>query len=274
MKPARGMPASLLIVVAVAAASSVAAWLWWTGAQPQPVRIAGAGAALPRAEAAAEFILPEALEAARAEAQRQDVRALLVHRRGHRVFEYFSAEHDGGALLDGGALAAAVFTLALHEPGQEAGADAAQAAALVSERLWRPLRAGDARLISAVAAGGRRCCIQARLDDWMRVGDLLLGQGAYLGERIVTADAVRALLAEHPPPVVQADEPLLARDGTGFDLAPGVRLWLAPRRNLAVLVWTDAQGARDTLLPNLILRGLADAAPAIEGAIGDLVPGH
>jgi hypothetical protein len=51
-------------------------------------------------------------------------------------------------------------------------------------------------------------------------------------------------------------------------------LWLAPRRQLAVLVWADAEVARDTLLPNVILRGLNDAAPAIDAGIGDIVPGH
>jgi hypothetical protein len=72
----------------------------------------------------------------------------------------------------------------------------------------------------------------------------------------------------------QGEEPLLARDGLWFDLQPGVRLWLAPRRALAVLVWADAGEARDTLIPNIVLRGLNDQAPAIGGDVSDLVPGH
>ena len=51
------------------------------------------------------------------------------------------------------------------------------------------------------------------------------------------------------------------------------RLWLAPRRNIAILVWADDDTAHDTLLPNIILRGLNDVSPAI-GGIEDLVPGH
>ena len=116
--------------------------------------------------------------------------------------------------------------------------------------------------------------MRAELDDWMRAGDLLLGQGAYRGERIVAADATRQLLAAHAPAPSLGDEPLLARDGTAFDLAPDVRLWLAPRRGLAILVWGTPEQARDTLLPNLILRGLNDVAPAIGGDISDIVPGH
>jgi hypothetical protein len=146
------------------------------------------------------------------------------------------------------------------------------AANLVSERIWLPLRAGDAQL-SLVARAGRRCCIEARLDDWLRAGDLLLGGGAYLGERFLSADAVRALLAGRELQW-QGDEPLLAQDGLAFDLSREQRLWLAPRRQLAILVWADADVARDTLLPNIILRGLNDAAPAIGGGISDIVPGH
>lgn len=266
MMPARYRWPLLAILLAAGAGML---WLWW---QPAPgVRIAGAGEALPRAGAEAEFILPEALAAAREEAARQGARALIVHRRGHRVFEHFAAGRSGITQVPGGELGAAVLQLALQEP--ESPADLAAAAALVSERLWLPLRGGDAFLI---ADGGnvRQCCIRAALDDWMRVGDLLLGTGAYRGERIVSADAVRQLLAAHVPAPARGDEPLLARDGTAFDLAPELRLWLAPRRSLAILVWGANDQARDTLLPNLILRGLNDPAPAIGGDIGDMVPGH
>src|SRR5690606_41374679 len=102
-----------------------------------------------------------------------------------------------------------------------------------------------------------QCCIEAQIDDWMRVGDLLNGHGAYLGERIVSADDARQLLAGHEM-VWRGDEPLLARDGTAFDLQDGVRLWLAPRRARTVLVGTDKEHAGDTLLANLLLRGLND----------------
>lgn len=255
-------------VVAVLVAA-LAGWLLLT--RQAAVRIAGVNSALPRSAPEAEFVLPAALQAARDEAVRSDVRALLVHRRGHRLFDYFAEGTAGDTKVDGGALAGVVFGLALQEPGQSGGQDPAVIAGLVSERLWVPLRAADAWL--SRPQDDPRCCIRARLDDWMRVGDLLLGTGAYLGERFVPADAVRALLAGRAPDS-QGDEPFLARDGVTFDLQKGVRLWLAPRRQLAILVWADAGVARDTLIPNIILRGLNDAAPAIGGGIGDIVPGH
>jgi hypothetical protein len=244
---------------------------WLRRSDLPSVPIAGEPAALARAEAQSEFILPEALEAAREQAARLGVRALIVHRRGHRVFEHF-ADGDGNVLIDGRELAGAVLELALHEPGQAAALDAPAAAELVSQRLWLPLHAGEAWLSARKDEGPRRCCIRARLDDWMRVGDLLLGQGAYHGERIVAADAARQVLAVHPA-AGEGDEPFLARDPAAFDLADGARLWLAPRRNIAILVWADDDTAHDTLLPNIILRGLNDVSPAI-GGIEDLVPGH
>jgi hypothetical protein len=245
--------------------------LWLLVGAEQRERIAGADAALPRAEPASEFVLPEALQAVTKEAQRRAVHALIVHRRGHRVFEYFHDATAGTAMLDGGALAAAALDLSLADAGGELAL--ATRAGLVSERLWLPLRAGDAWLSGVSAPDGSRCCIEARLDDWLRVGDLLLGGGAYLGERFVAADAVRALLAGRTLHW-QGDEPLLAQDGAAFDLAPGQRLWLAPRRQLAIFVWADTAVARDTLLPNIVLRGLNDPSPAIGGGIGDIVPGH
>lgn len=267
---------SKVLIAGIAAVAAVAAVLalWRPGQQVAALRIAGMAAALPRADAETESVLPAALAAARDEAAKRGVRAFVLHRRGHRVFEHFAAGTDGTVELEGGALGAAVLQLALHEPGQAEGADAATAAALVSERIWLPLRAGDAWLSGDTEPGPRHCCMRARLDDWMRVADLLLGQGAYLGERILSADAVRALLAASAMPAILGDEPLLARDGTAFDLQPGVRLWIAPRRQLAMLVWGDDAVAHDTLLPNIVLRGLNDQAPAIGGSVSDIVPGH
>src|SRR5687768_14457220 len=168
-------------VIVAGAVLAVGAVLLWLAREHTPgVRIAGTDGALPTAAAESEFILPEALAAARDLAARGGVRALIVHRRGHRVFAYFAPGLDGARPMQGGELAAAVLTLASLEPAQAAQADVA--AALVSERLWLPLRAADAWLTGDGAAAPRQCCIEARLDDWTRVGDLLAGLGAYQGE--------------------------------------------------------------------------------------------
>jgi hypothetical protein len=126
----------------------------------------------------------------------------------------------------------------------------------------------------------------ARLDDWMRLGDLLLGQGNYAGQRIASPDWIRQLLARdaegraHPAWLAgqapwQGDEPPVERDTFWFDLGRDLRIWLAPRRGIQVLVWAGGGQVRDTLVPNIILRGLNDQAPSIGGAgLHDLVPGH
>lgn len=248
--------------------------LLWPASRAERVRIAGTGevAALARADAASELVLAEALDAARAEAARRGVKAFIVHRRGHRVFEYFADGVGGGDQVDGAELAAAVLQLALHQP-EDTTADLATAAQLVSERIWLPLRAADAWLVDQPGVHPRRCCIEARLDDWTRVADLLNATGTYHGERVVAADAVRALLAQRPLQWT-GDEPFLARDGAPFDLADGARVWLAPGRGLTMLVWADGAQAQDTLLPNILMRGLNDASPAIGGDLPDLVPGH
>jgi len=248
--------------------------LLWPAPRAERVRIEGTGevAAVARADAASELVLAEALDAARAEAAERGVKAFIVHRRGHRVFEYFADGVSGDRQVDGAQLAAAVLQLALHQP-EDATADLATAAQLVSERIWLPLRAAEAWLVDEAGVHPRRCCIEARLDDWTRVADLLNATGTYHGERVVPADAVRALLAQR---TLQwsGDEPFLARDGAAFDLADGARVWLAPARGLTMLVWADGAQAQDTLLPNILMRGLNDASPAIGGDLPDLVPGH
>jgi len=159
----------------------------------------------------------------------------------------------------------------------------------LSERVWLPLHAQDAALWGSDDKALRvDCCLVAQLDDWMRVGDVLLQQGSFEGERIASPDWIRALLAADPEghrhPVwlrqqqgTAGAEPPAARDTYWFDLGPGLRLWLVPRRALSVLVWTDsAVQARDTEIPNLLIRGLLDQTPAIDAAsaLDQIVPGH
>jgi hypothetical protein len=167
---------------------------------------------------------------------------------------------------------------------QDADGDVART---LSQRVWLPLRAADAWLWGRDDQAVRvDCCMVARLDDWMRLGDLLLGAGSYEGERIASPDWIRLLLAHDAQGVVHpawlaarqpwsGDEPPVERDAYWFDLGRDARMWLAPRRGLQILVWAPGGKARDTLIPNIILRGLNDQAPAISGGgVQDLVPGH
>jgi hypothetical protein len=169
---------------------------------------------------------------------------------------------------------------------RDADGGAAQA---ISQRVWQPLHAQDAALWGQGDATLRvDYNMVAALDDWVRVGDVLLQQGSLHGERIASPDWIRALLAadldgvRHPvwldaQQAWTGAEPPAARDALWFDLGAGVRLWLVPRRGLSVLVWSASKdGARDTELPNLFIRALTDQAPPVgsSSAIDQIVPGH
>lgn len=292
------------------------------------LRIAGEPGGLPRATPVAESVLPAALAEAGEQARRRGLRALVVHRHGHRVHQQFADGIDGTRQVVGGELSAVPFALALGvladhgrvsfdaalqalrdasatQPGwrnpwsrtarqrftlraappllpQDADGDVATT---LAQRVWQPLGAADAWLWGRDDAALRvDCCMVARLDDWMRLADLLLAQGTWAGTRLASPDWIRHLLARdasgHAHPVWlamqapwQGDEPPVERDAYWFDLASDLRIWIAPRRGVQVLVWGG--GARDTLIPNIILRGLADQAPAIGGStLDELVPGH
>lgn len=296
------------------------------------IRLVGEGQGLPRGTAGSESIAPEALTQATDRARDLKLRALIVHRHGHRVLDVFGEGTTGATPVTGGELAPAIFALALSPlvDTRRMGIDAAvqavrqesstysaagwrnpwsagartrfglraapevlrgdgPVAQVLSERVWLPLHAHDAALWGRDDEVLRvDCCIVAQLDDWTRVGDVLLQQGVFEGERIASPDWIRALLASdaegHRHPVwlrqqqpAEGAEPPAARDTFWFDLGPGLRMWLVPRRALSVLVWTvSAAQARDTELPNLLIRGLIDQAPAIDApsALDQIVPGH
>jgi len=332
----------LTVLVALRTAGDIGYWERYTaaladvGAEGQVrlteprLRIAGRPAGLPLATLAAENILPAALQDAQRQGIHAGVWALVVHRHGHRVFEYFERGRSGQLEVTGGELAALPFALAVgvladngrvpferalqavrasaapEQDWRDPWSRAAQArftlhpapalllqdadgdvAGTLSQRVWQPLGAADAWLWGRSDAALRvDCCMVARLDDWMRLGDLLLGLGSREGERIVSTDWMRRLLVRddggHTHPLWlgrqapwRGDEPPAEGDVYWLDLGHDLRLWLAPRRGLAILVWAGGNRAQDTLIPNIILRGLHDQAPPIGGGgLNDLVPGH
>lgn len=170
--------------------------------------------------------------------------------------------------------------------GMVPGTDVAQ---FISMQLWRRLGAGDAWLWGAGQQVRLDCCVQARVGDWIRLGDLMLQQGNWEGERITPPSWVRRLLAApaagapmryrwtHAPETWTGDEPPAARETLWIDLGTEARLWLVPQRGLAVLVWSGygkAQ-ARDTTLPNILIRGIVDMPVSTEEKrLSDMVPGH
>ena len=159
----------------------------------------------------------------------------------------------------------------------------------ISQRVWQPLGAGAAAMWGKGGKLRLDCCFVARVDDWMRIGDLLLQQGQYNGERIASAGWIRELLVGDAGPyrylmwmkgrtAWTGDEPPAARDVVWADLGPDVRLWLLPQRGLAVLHAAQPGSGRstDTTVPNIVIRGIVDqvVSPSSHIPLAEMVPGH
>jgi CubicO group peptidase (beta-lactamase class C family) len=169
----------------------------------------------------------------------------------------------------------------------------------ISERLWKPIGAGDAWLMLDREGGTAHaaCCLSARQGDWMRVAQLLVNDGKYEGEQILPPGWVRSMLApskanprygynvwrgEPFQPGEDASEPYAADDTFVLKGNGGTRLWLVPSMSLSILrVGTEADGRGaerdDSRIPNLIIRGASDYVPkaAKSGSdVSNLVPNH
>jgi CubicO group peptidase (beta-lactamase class C family) len=166
-------------------------------------------------------------------------------------------------------------------------------ASYLSEALWRRIGAGDAWLYLDRAAGSAHadCCMLTRQGDWIRVAELMLGDGNYRGYEIIRPGWVRAMRA---PARANHDygaylrlsaeaaggrQPYLAPDTYAVANDGGNRLWLMPSLQLAVLCTASLpRGADfdDARIPNLIAGAARDFAPPATrpGDLSKLVPGH
>jgi CubicO group peptidase (beta-lactamase class C family) len=166
-------------------------------------------------------------------------------------------------------------------------------ASYLSEALWRRIGASDAWLYLDRPAGAAHadCCMLARQGDWIRVAELLLGDGNYRGYEIIRPGWVQTLRqparANHDygaylrlsAAAAGAREPYAAPDTYAVDNEGGNRLWIIPSLQLAVLC--TASGPRDAdfddaRIPNLIVGGAGDFVPpaARPGGLSKIVPGH
>ena len=168
-------------------------------------------------------------------------------------------------------------------------------ASYLSRTVWRRVGAADAWLWLDRPGGAAHadCCMLAHQGDWIRIAQLLLRDGNYLGEEVIRPGWVTLLraparadpdfgayvrLAGRPVPGV---EPYVADDVFVVEGTGGNRLWLVPSLQIAILC-TGAPVGRDgawsdSRIPNLILRAARDFRPrsARPGAeVSALVPGH
>jgi CubicO group peptidase (beta-lactamase class C family) len=154
--------------------------------------------------------------------------------------------------------------------------------ALLSEGLWKPLGLADAQLAVDHPGGLPRPTIFARARDWLAIGELIDGEGAWRGRRVVSAAWIRAMTtpsALNPnygfftwlgsPPVeartygpfvtfkARHSAPYAAKDIVYLDGYGGERVYVVPSRGL-VIVRTGAtrDDWDDAILPNAVLAGL------------------
>jgi CubicO group peptidase (beta-lactamase class C family) len=243
-----------------------------------------------------------ALDAAAAWAGERDSRALIVWRRGHIVYEKYWGGADFDTVLDLGELNAALAALLLGLAQEDGRIDAQPLlqqkpdpqllvqeleratgqpyAQYLSERLWKRIGAGDARVAP-------ECCLLARQGDWIRLGALLASDGLYDASQVVPSGWISQLLAARYPFELgepydpqRAGEPYATRDVFFLGRLSKNRLWLVPSLGLAVLR-TGEGGAGDAdwddaMIPNLVIRGTRDFRPPSGTPVDlkSLVPNH
>jgi CubicO group peptidase (beta-lactamase class C family) len=181
----------------------------------------------------------------------------------------------------------------------------------ISEKLWKPIGAGDAWLFLDRPGGTAHaeCCLMTAPSDWLRIGELLLNDGVFQGSRVLPTGWVKTMLtpargnrnygfqlwlgspflAERPYSLARrkfanrASESYAADDVFFLDGAGKYRLWLVPSLGLAILRTgvdpPDPTDWDDARIPNLVIRGVRDrpALPSTAGGkvdLSTLVPGH
>lgn len=196
------------------------------------------------------------------------------------------AELAPAARWSGDDIDAEVLGLALAEATSRRYAD------FVSVALWRRLGAADGWLWLDHPGGAAHaaCCMLARQGDWIRVAELLLGDGNYRGDEILRPGWIAQLREPAPGggggwfvPLdlvpAAAREPWPERDTLSVAAAGGHRIWVLPSLHVAIVRlggplrdehWDEAH------LPNLIAAAVRSTAPARGGDLdlSTLVPNH
>jgi CubicO group peptidase (beta-lactamase class C family) len=152
----------------------------------------------------------------------------------------------------------------------------------LSERLWRPIGASDARLWLDRKGGSPRifCCLQATARDWLRVGLLILNEGRVGRRQVIPRLWIRNMATASPanpnygwhiwrgsphqpqrrygrdiPAIIPAARPFLRDDVLYLDGSGGQRVYIIPSEDLVIVrIGAASRSWDDSALPNLILR--------------------
>ena len=290
---------ALALALGAVVLGGVCALLVWRGAAGARVLVNGGDAGgLARATPESERLDAAALERAVHDPAAEGLRALVVMRDDHVVFERYGEGLKADSIVDSGPLAQVLVALLAAQAMQESllsaqalnGFDPNRLRAAIeagtheryetylSRKLWRRLNAAQAwiALSRRDAATPADCCFHARLLDWMRIATLLLDDGRFEGTQVVphgwvqrmlrpiSIDGQRGLGVELLP-AAQAAEPFAAGGVFWLRGAGRWRIWLVPPLRLAILFGAAAPAASgprslwdETRLPNQIIRAVAD----------------
>ncbi len=148
----------------------------------------------------------------------------------------------------------------------------------LSEKLWKPLGAGDAALWLDREGGSARTFgyLFATVTDWAKVGLLLLHHGMWNGRQIVSREFLEELITPSPTEpfyglgiwlerpdrvVIDAEGPIQADGIFYLDGHSKQRVYVARGQRLVIVrVGENARGWDDSTLVNAVLRALAPSA--------------
>ena len=137
---------------------------------------------------------------------------------------------------------------------------------LLSERFWKPMGAGD------FSVRRRGSIVEARIGDWMRIGELLANEGVFEGNQFTPPRYVA--LMRKP---THDNSPLGLGLNVGGTFAADVawladgtqRLWVVPSLRLVILRAGDepeqTDGWDEAMIPNSIIRGTSGWHPRSVG---------
>jgi CubicO group peptidase (beta-lactamase class C family) len=144
----------------------------------------------------------------------------------------------------------------------------------LSEKLWKPIGAGEAALWLDRDGGSARTFgyLFARPEDWARLGLLLLHEGECEGRPVVPKTFLREMLKPSPTEptyglgIWLANDEHQRREQEALFAVPGIfyldgrfkqRVYVVPSRELVIVrVGENARGWDEAALPNAVLKGL------------------
>ncbi len=148
----------------------------------------------------------------------------------------------------------------------------------MSEHLWKPLGAGNAKQWLDVPDGTAKtfCCMFARARDWVRLGQMLARGGSYNGQQILSEEWIAEMIS----PGIETDyglhiwlgftaigrrkdhrsEPFVAKDMYWMDGADMQRVYIIPSYQLVIVrVGERASAWDDAIIPNALVRAVKKA---------------